>query len=104
MMVEPGFNRINVYSMDKIGVMLGVMKSAKVLCAVDEPRPYRGTPYDRELVTAMECIVMDGFTLKPMIIMKAISHRDAWYSHQGTKGWHFAISKNSYTDYALSLE
>jgi hypothetical protein len=84
-MVEPGYIPGNTYNMDETGVMLSVMKTKKGLCATDDTRQYRGTPTDRELVTAVECISMDGFTLKPMIIMKAKSHRDAWYSHSGTQ-------------------
>jgi LAS superfamily LD-carboxypeptidase LdcB len=90
--------------MDETGIQLSVLKSMKVLRGVDEQQSYRGTPTERELVTAVECIAMDGFVLKPMIIMKGKAHRNAWYSHDGTIGWHFAVSKNGYTDYGLSYE
>ena len=94
----------NVYNMDETGVMLGMLKSTRVLTASDNVKKHRSAPQNRELVTAVECIAVDGFVLKPMIIMKAKSLRDAWYSHEGTTNWHFAVSKNGYTDSILTYK
>jgi hypothetical protein len=103
-MANPDILPTNVYNMDETGFMLGMLKSLRVLTAANDKRQHRAAPQDRELVTAVECISVDGSRLSPMIIMKAKSHRDAWYSHDGTKNWLFAYSKNGYTDYELSYQ
>lgn len=93
----------NVYNMDETGVMLGMLGSLKVLVGKDDLRMYRGAGVKRTMVTAIECISMDGRSLHPLVIWPAATHRSTWTTHP-TPGWHFACSQSGYTDSKISLD
>lgn len=65
----------NVYNMDETGVMLCMLGSIKVLISKDDPRDYRGAGVKCTMVTAIECISVNGKSLLPMIIWPATTHR-----------------------------
>jgi hypothetical protein len=93
----------NMYNMDETGVLLSVLGTLKVLVSSDEARPYRKAGVKRTLVTAIECISADGWSLFPLLIIwPAATHRSTWTTYP-TPGWHFACSKSGYTDTAISL-
>jgi hypothetical protein len=71
----------NVYNMDKIGVMLSMLGSVKVLVGKDDIRGYRGAGVKRTMVTAIECISADGRLLHPLIIWPASTHRSNWTTY-----------------------
>lgn len=93
----------NIYNMDETGVMLGMPGSVKVLVSKDDLRDHRGAHVERTVVTAVECISMDGRSLKPMIIWPASTHRATWTTFP-TPGWHYAYSESGYIDSMLNLE
>ena len=92
----------NVYNMDETGVLLGQSATLKILLQRQKPQRSRGTGRKRILVTAVECVSATGEFLSPLIIWPASTHRSAWHTH-ATPGWHFAHSKNGYTDKHISL-
>ncbi|KAF2820700.1 hypothetical protein CC86DRAFT_387156 [Ophiobolus disseminans] len=53
--------------MDKIGIMLSMLNSVKVLVGKDDTQAYRGARVKRTMVTAVECISADGRCLDPMV-------------------------------------
>jgi hypothetical protein len=83
--------------------MLSLLGSVKVLVGKDDPRDYRGAGVKRTLVTAIECVSMDGRSLSPMIIWPASTHRAHWTMYP-TPGWHYAYSDTGYTDSKICLE
>jgi hypothetical protein len=89
--------------MDETGVMLSMLGSVKVLVGKDDPRDYRGAGVKRTMMTAIECISMDGRSLSPMIIWPASTHRANWTTYP-TPGWHYAHSESGYTASKISLE
>jgi DDE superfamily endonuclease len=99
----PEVLRENVYNMDETGIMLCMIGSVKVLVGKDDLRNYRGAGVKRVMVTAIECISMDGRCLSPLIIWPASTHRSNWTIHP-TPGWHYACSESGYTDSKISLE
>ncbi len=60
--------------MDKIGVLLSVLNSLKVLVGRHELKTHRGAGVKRTLITAIECISVDGQYLHPLIIWPAATH------------------------------
>lgn len=50
----------NVYKMDEIGVLLGVLGTLKVLVWWEEVCKYRGAAVKRTMATAVECLSADG--------------------------------------------
>jgi hypothetical protein len=93
----------NVYNMDETGIMLSLLGSTKVLVRREDTRDYRGAGVKRTMVTAIECISMDGRSLLPMIIWPASTHRANWTTYD-TPGWHYALSETGYNDSKISLE
>ena len=101
-LADPAILPENVYNMDETGVLLGQSTTLKMLVHRDTARRTRGTGLKRVLVTAIECISAAGDALPPLIIWPASTHRSVWNTHP-TPGWHFACSKNGYTDKHISL-
>lgn len=64
----------NVYNMDKTGVILCILGFVKVLISKNDLRDYRGAGVKRTMVTAIECISVDGRSLLSMIIWPAVTH------------------------------
>ena len=56
---------------------------------------------NREWVSLIECISMDGRVLKPWIIFKGKVQQKAWY--EVLKEGHIAVSENGWTDNELGL-
>jgi hypothetical protein len=88
--------------MDETSVMLSKLNAVKVLVHKDDMRTYRGTGVNRTTITAIECVSADGRHLDPLIIWPASTHGNNWTTHP-TLGWHYALSRNGYTDTAISL-
>ncbi|KAJ5708741.1 major facilitator superfamily domain-containing protein [Penicillium malachiteum] len=57
---DPAILLENMYNMDETGVLLSVVNSLKVLVNKDDLRKHRETTVKRTLVTAIECISLDG--------------------------------------------
>jgi hypothetical protein len=54
--------------MDETGVMLYKLNSVKVLVSRDNDQGYRSARVKRTIVTAIECVSVDGRYLTPVII------------------------------------
>ena len=67
-MQDPAIRLENVYNIDETGVMLCMLGSIKVLISKDDLRDYRGAKVKRTMVTAIECISVDGKSLLLIII------------------------------------
>jgi DDE superfamily endonuclease len=92
-----------VYNIDETGVLLSMLTSLKVLVGKDDARAYRGAGVKRTMVTAIECVSVDGRCLHPMIIWPAATHRSNWTTYP-TPGWHYACSESGYTDSKISYK
>jgi hypothetical protein len=92
----------NIYNMDKTGVLLSILNSLKVLIGRHKLKTHRGAGVKRILITAIECISVDGRSLYPLIIWPTAIHRSTWTTHP-TPGWYYSYSDSGYTDAAISL-
>ncbi|OKP07150.1 hypothetical protein PENSUB_6110 [Penicillium subrubescens] len=99
---NPAILAENVYDMDETGVLLSVLGALKVLVGREEMCKYRGAAVKRKMVTAVECLSADGRSLNPLVVWPASTHRSNWTTYP-TPGWHFACSKNGYTDSSINL-
>ena len=64
----------NEYNMEKMGVMLSMLSSLKVLKGKGELRNYRGAGVKRTTVTTIGCISADDRSLFQRIIWPATTH------------------------------
>jgi hypothetical protein len=71
---DPAILQENVYNTDETEVLLSVLGSLKVLTGSDDLN-YRGVGVKRTLITAIECISVDGRSLHPLIIWPATTYR-----------------------------
>jgi hypothetical protein len=72
---DPAIWPENIYNIDETGVMLCMLGFIKILISKNNLRDYRGAGVKRTMVTAIECISIDGRSLLPTIIWPAITHR-----------------------------
>jgi hypothetical protein len=80
--------------MDETGIMLSMLGSIKVLIGKDNIRDYRGAGVKRTMVTAIECLSVDGRSLLPLIIWPASTHRSNWTTYP-TPGWRTVSGQSS---------
>ena len=59
---------------------MGVISTAKVITGAERSnRPVSVQPGNREWVTAIDCICVDGQSLLPVIIFEGKLHQNIWY-------------------------
>ncbi len=98
---EHGIEIEDIYNMDEKGFMQGVIAKLRVMIFKYEKKAHMTQCGNREWVSLIECISMDGRVLKPWIIFKGKLQQKAWY--EMLKEGHIALSENGWTDNELSL-
>ena len=94
----------DIYNMDKKGFMMGVIAKMRVMVSKYEfGGKYMTQCGNRDWVSLIECVSLDGRVLKPWIIFKAKVKQKAWFEALGDKG-SIATSENGWTDNELGLE
>jgi hypothetical protein len=93
---EYGILDNDIYNFDETGFAMGITSTSKVITS----REWQGKrkvvqPGNREWVTAIECIHLDG-VLPPTIIFKAKVFISAWCSIV-PDNWRFEVSNNGWT-------
>ena len=91
----------DVYNMDEKGFLQGFIPKLKVMINKNEKKAYVTQPGNREWVSLIECISMDGRRLSPWVIFKAKQLQRAWY--QVFKEGEITISDNGWTDNSIGL-
>lgn len=71
----------NVYDMDEKGVLLGKLRTFKVLVGKNELRNCRGASSRRTLIAAVEFISATGSCLDPLVIWPSATHCSHWTTH-----------------------
>jgi hypothetical protein len=64
----------NRYNMDEKGIMMGFIGKVKVIISKYEKKVYMVQPRNREWVSLIECISLDGRRTRPWVIFKAKQH------------------------------
>ncbi len=98
---EHGIEIEDIYNMNEKGFMQGVIAKLRVMISKYEKKAHMTQCGNREWVSLIECISMDGRVLKPWIIFKGKVQQKAWY--EVLKEGHIAVSENGWTDNELGL-
>ena len=92
----------DVYNMDEKGFAMGVQGSKHVMInKTEKKKPEKSQPGNREWVSLIECISMDGRRLSPWIIFKAKQHQKAW--KEVLEAGEIVISDKGWTDNEIGL-
>src|SRR6266480_1859128 len=92
----------NRYNMDEKGVMMGFIGKVRVIVSKHDKKIYMTQPGNREWVSLIECISLDGRLTRPWVIFKAKQHQKAWFS--AFPEVHIGLSDNGWTDNEIGLE
>jgi hypothetical protein len=86
----------DIYNFDETGFQMGVISTAKVITGAERSRrPVSVQPGNREWVTAIDCICVDGQSLPPVIIFEGKMHQSTWYNTEELPvDWLMAVSEN----------
>jgi hypothetical protein len=87
--------------MDEKGFAMGLLGKTKVVISRHEKNTSMTQCGNREWVSLIECISIDGRALTPWIIFKAKRQQAAWF--EKLKEGHIAITDNGWTDNELGL-
>ena len=92
----------DVWNMDEKGFMQGVIGKEKVVINKYKQKAYMTQPGNREWVSLIECVSLDGRKLKPWIIFKGKIQMTAWW--EVLKEGHIALRENGWTDNEIGLK
>ncbi len=94
----------DTYNMDEKGLALGGAGKARVVCPKSDFQVYKTQDGNREWVSLIECISVDGRLLAPFIIFKGKRHMKAWYEVLEDDDAHIGLSENGWTNNTLGSE
>jgi len=63
--------------MDEKGIMMGLIGKVRVIVSKYDKKIYMTQPGNREWVSLIECISLDGRRIRPWVIFKAKQHQKA---------------------------
>jgi len=93
----------NIYNMDEQGCMMGVVGKVQVIVSKGEKNQVLPQCGNREWVSLIECILIDGRYLPLWAIFKGKQQQKSWYQVL-EPGGHIALSDNGWTDNELGLK
>ena len=91
----------DTYNMDEKGFLQGIIPKLKVMIGRHEKKAYMTQPGNREWVSLIECVSMDGRRLTPFIIFKAKQLQKAW--NDVLEEGEITVSDNGWTDNTIGL-
>lgn len=95
----------NIYNMDEKGFLMGIIQKSKRVFTKDVKIEGSGQDGNREWITILATICMDGSFLPPSIIYQAISDnlQDSWLDNYRQQEVYFTSSKTGWTNDELGL-
>lgn len=96
----------DTYNMDEKGCMKGIGDNSKVLISRAESKASTIQPGNRDWVSVIECIGINGFLLSPFIIFKGERIQESWLAKgkEVDKRTVIHVSPNAWTDQEIALE
>jgi len=88
--------------MNETGITLGICSNQIVLRAAGTKKPYFKTPENREWVSVVEIVSVEGVSLRCLIIFKGQSLQTTWFSHQ-VPHWLYTTSENGWIFNQIAL-
>jgi hypothetical protein len=92
----------NIWNMDEKGFSIGQIQNGTIITAADDTNAFEAMPGNRDWVSIIECISMEGGHIDPMVIFKGIQPTDSFQEHPNPT-WQYAFSPNGWTNKALAL-
>ena len=93
----------DIYNMDEKGFMQGVIAKLRVMISKhDQKKAYMTQCGNREWVSLIECVSMDGRSLPPWIIFKGKLIQKSW--KEALKSGEITVSENGWTDNTIGFE
>jgi hypothetical protein len=100
-----GIHEDDIYNMDEVGFLMGLIATAKVVTASERRhRPKAIQPGNREWVTVIQGVNAQGWSIPPFVIFSGQYHLSAWYSDDTPKDWVLTLSDNGWTTNELEFE
>ena len=78
--------------MDEKGVMMGLIGKVRVIVSKYDKKIYMTQPGNREWVSLIECISLDGCWIRLWVIFKVKQYQKAWFLV--LPGVHIGLSDN----------
>ncbi len=91
----------DIYNMDEKGFMMGVVAKLKVIISKYDKNKYMTQCGNREWVSLIKCVSMDGRALKPWVIFKAKLIQKAW--KESLPDGYITVSENGWTNNQIGL-
>lgn len=98
---EYSIDDANIWNMDEKGFMQGAIGKERVIISRHQLKTYMAQPGNREWVSAIECVSVDGKALKPWIVFKGKLQMKSWWDV--LRNGHIALSENGWSDNAISF-
>lgn len=92
------------YNMDEKGFMKGIGDDAKVIISVGEQDAFSIQPGNREWVSVIKCIGVNGFSVPSFVIFQGQRIQESWVNTQMDKRTVIRVSNNGWTDREIALE
>lgn len=99
-----GIPEEDVYNMDEKGFMKGVGDNSKVLLPVEAEESWSIQPGDREWVSIIESIGMNGYSPPPFVIFQGKQIQHSWIPPNIDTRTKIHVSPAGWTDRAIALE
>ena len=95
-----------IFKIDEKGFLLGLAQRSKVVCRHRKGSCIRqAEDGNRELITSIECVALDGDVLPPLIIYKGTNHYIGWHhfakTEVGEADLRFSYSQKGWTNRTL---
>ena len=82
--------------MDKKGFLLGISAKCRVICRKGRKNSKYTQDGNRELITVLECVSVEGAVLPPLVVTKGVHHyRGMHIKGQGGPGWIYGYCHKS---------
>jgi hypothetical protein len=98
-----GINPADTYNFDETGFRIGMGRHQKIITRDPKARPYIESSTNRESITLIEAVSGDGYTLPPMVILSATTHRENWYPPGLEDNYLVGVSDSGYSNDELGL-
>jgi hypothetical protein len=94
----------DIYNMDEKGLMKGIGDNSKVIIPRIEGEAFVNQPGNRDWVSIIECIGINGYLLPPFLIFKGQRIQDSWVDETIDPEIVIRVSPNGWTDSKIGFE
>jgi hypothetical protein len=101
---EYGINPADIYNFDETGFRIGMGRHQKIVTRDPKVQAYIESSTNRDYVTLVEAVSGDGFTLPPMVIINATTHREHWFPSSLDDHYLMGVSDSGYSNDELGLK